>query len=799
MKVSLNWLKKYVDIKEDPETLAADLTMFGLNVESIKGNRPEFSGIVFGKVLECRKHPGADKLSVCKVDAGGKQLLSIVCGAPNVRAGLNVAVAVNGAVLPGNFRIRKTKLRGEVSEGMICSETELGTGSDSSGIIELDFELEPGTDLKGYLGDDDIILDIEVTPNRPDQLSHTGIAREIAALYRREFREPEYFILEPDDRFSINIENGTDCPRYSAAFIDDVKIKPSPQWLQNLLVSTGVKPLNNLVDITNFVLMEMGQPLHAFDRDCIRGDQISVRRAREKEKMGTLDGTIRDLDENILLIVDAEGPIAIAGVMGGSATEIHEGTKRVILESALFDPRAVRRSSHALKLDTEASYRFEREGDIGITNKALERACYLIAETGAGKPQGTFTDKLVDGRSFAPAEISLRIKQANRLMGTHLAADDIVELLGRLQLDAHVSGKDLLVSVPTFRRDLKMEVDLIEEAARVYGYENIGREEDRKGNIFSIVSAIDRMREDTRSFLASRGYAEAVNSSFMDPDDSGRFEWKKNDPRSNPVMLLNPLSASQSALRTSLLPGMLRTLARNAPVEQEGIRMFEMANVFLSLGDGESLPDERLHLTAIFSRRQAPLQWIGEKRDFGFFDMKGEIECLFNRMGVPPDTSIERIRDEEPDYSFNLLYKNNIIGVCGMIPGRVAERYEVTTTTFYFTVFMDIVYSVRVSEPRYTDLIQYPAVKRDLCVVASDRITFSDIRKVVRKRAKFLEFIGLFDYYQGGNLGEGRRSYAFRLTFRSPEGTLKDNVIDKVIEKVLDGLQRELQVILRTE
>ncbi len=570
MKVSLNWLKRYVDIEEDTATLSHDLTMFGLNVESVEVTGGEYSGVVFGRVLECGRHPNADKLSVCKVDTGTGTPLSIVCGAPNVKAGLSVAVAVQGAVLKGGFKIKRTKLRGEVSEGMICSETELGIGEDASGIIELDIDLEPGTSLDGSLGSSDVILDIEVTPNRPDQLSHFGIAREIAALYMRDLREPELFELEPGYEFTIKTEDDGDCPRYSAAFVDEIQVGPSPRWMQDLLISAGVKPIYNIVDVTNFVLLEMGQPLHAFDRDMLGRDSIFVRRGKSGESMYTLDDIEREVGEDVLLITAGDTPVGVAGVMGGRDSEINDSTKRVLIESAWFDPRSVRRSSRELKLDSEASYRFERECDPGITVKALKRACSLIAEIGAGKPEKMHADYLGNSDLIEPRTVTLRTKQANRLMGTRLAADDLVELLSRLELGAREECKDVSVVIPTFRRDITVEVDLIEEVARLYGYDNIGRDEERRNSMFSRVSVDDMRNDELCDRLAARGFAEVITTSFMDPGDPGRFEWGEGDPRSRPVEISNPLTVAQSAMRTSLLPGMLRVIQRNAPVEREG-------------------------------------------------------------------------------------------------------------------------------------------------------------------------------------------------------------------------------------
>ena len=799
VKVSLNWLKRYVDIDEDPATLADDLTMFGLNVESVEVTGGEYSGVVFGRVLECGRHPNADKLSVCTVDAGTGTPLNIVCGAQNVRAGLEVAVAVRGAVLKGGFKIKKTKLRGEVSEGMICSETELGIGDDASGIIELDMDLEPGASLDGRLGSSDLILDIEVTPNRPDQLSHLGIAREIAALYMRELREPELFGLEPGYEFPIETGDDGDCPRYSAAFVSDVKIGPSPRWMQDLLISAGVKPVYNIVDITNFVLLEMGQPLHAFDRDRLGRDGILVRRGKPGESMYTLDDVEREVGEDVLLITDGDTPVGIAGVMGGRDSEITGSTKRVLIESAWFDPRAVRRSSRELKLDTEASYRFEREADPGITVKALMRACMLIADIGAGKPEKLHADHLADRELIEPRTITLRTKQANRLMGTKLAADDFVELLSRLELVSTEDGKDVRVKVPTFRRDIIEEVDLIEEVTRLYGYENIGRDEERRSSLFSKVSVVDMRNDELCDRLAARGFAEVITTSFMDPGDPGRFEWGESDPRSRPIEISNPLTIAQSAMRTSLQPGMLRVIQRNAPVEREGIRIFELAKIFLQRVEGSGLPHEEVHLTAMFTRKSAPLQWHGEQRDFEFFDMTGEAESVLEWLGSPEDMVLERRKVDEPDFIFQWSMKNSPAGTCGMIPGRVAARFDIDTPVYYFDLLLDAFPPGGSGRKSYRRVSQYPAVKRDLSVLAPARVTFSDVRNVVKKRAKHLESVRLFDYYRGDRLGEGKRSYAFRMTFRSLEGTLDDETVDRTIDKVLASLQNELQVALRSE
>jgi phenylalanyl-tRNA synthetase beta chain len=797
MKVSLNWLKRYVEIEEDVDCLADDLSMFGLNVEEVTSLAPEFSGVIFGKVLEVEKHPKADRLSLCTVDAGSGEPLRIVCGAANVRPGLGVPVALHGAVLPGGFKIKRTKIRGEASEGMICSEKELMIGEDAEGIMELDFEETPGVNLEGRLGTSDYILDIEVTPNRPDLLSHIGIAREIAALYRRPLRAPQRLELATGEQYVIQVENGEDCPRYTAAFVEDVTVGPSPGWLRDLLTASGIKPVNNIVDITNFVLMEMGQPLHAFDMDTLRRDTIGVRRARKGESLLTLDDVMRELDEEILVIADGERPVGLAGVMGGSETEIREGTRRILIESAMFGPRLIRRTKERLKLETEASYRFEREGDIGATLEALERACHLIKEMGAGRPVPRYAEFLADPESLGVRTVSLRTKQANRVMGTHLASAEIVSLLERLGLGATGSGNDVTVAVPTFRRDLKEEIDLIEEVARVYGYDNIGRESGSRGTVFATVSPADIRDERLCTYLASRSFTEVVTSSFMDLEDPVKFGWEETDPRRRPVEIANPLTAAQSVMRTSLLPGLLTVIQRNSPTEQDGMRIFEYGKIFLQAGSGSGLPNEELHIAAALTRKAGPLQWIEEQRRVDFFDMKGEFEALLDRLGVPADIRMLPTGNEGHPFVYRWMVKDRRLAEGGQVPRLVTGRYGIETPVYYFDLLLDALPVSGRGGQGYVRTSPYPLVKRDLCLVAGERVVFADIRNVIVRSAKYLESIRLFDYYTGGHLGESKRSYTFRLSFRSKEGTLADSDVDREIEKILSELNRELQVTLR--
>jgi len=797
VKVSIEWLRRYVEIEETPEMLAHDLTMFGLNVEGIHGAEAPFSGVVYGRVLAVEKHPKADKLTLCTVDVGRDDPLLIVCGAPNVRPGIAVPVAVHGAVLPGGFKIKRTKIRGEASEGMICSERELAIGDDADGIMELSFDGEPGADLGSRLASGDVILDIEVTPNRPDLLCHFGIAREVAALYQRPLASPESFALGEDEEFRLEIENHADCPRYSAAFIDDVVIGPSPAWMQELLAAVDVKPINNLVDITNFVLMELGQPLHAFDRERLEKDTIVVRRARKGENLLTLDGEKRELDGDLLVIADAERPVALAGVMGGEETEVTDRTKRILLESAMFERRLIRTARQRFKLETEASYRFEREGDVGITKAALERACHLIRELGAGKPRPACRDLVPDPSALTDRTLQLRVSHANRVMGTHLSASDLSSLLVRLGLDSSGSDDRIEVSIPSFRRDLKQEIDLVEETARLYGYDNIGRDLGQRGYVFARRHEADRIRRSICDYLSARGFAEVVTTSFMDPEDPARIGWKESDARRGALPIENPLTAIQSHLRTSLLPGLLHVVRRNTPGEHEGLRIFEMGKIFIPASNGAGLPTEELHLVALFARKALPLQWLEKQRDFDYFDMKGELEALLGRIGVEMETmQIARTGDPAQGYLFNCYIDNELLVECGMLSSAVTGRFDIDTPIFYFDLSLD---GLRTAGSRFSRISPYPAVKRDLCLIADEKVTFGDITILIRKRAKYLESISLFDYYHGGRIGEGKRSYTFRLGFRSPEGTLDDAAVDREIERILESLKRELQVTLRKE
>ncbi len=544
--------------------------------------------------------------------------------------------------------------------------------------------------------------------------------------------------------------------------------------------------------------MELGQPLHAFDRDTLAKDSIVVRRAKKGERIVTLDGVERELDPGILVIADDARPVGIAGVMGGRDSEVTADTRRLVIESAMFDPRLIRAARQRLKLETEASYRFEREGDIGIMMDAAARACRLILDMGAGKPSASCTEFMYDPKSVERRAVSLRVSHANRVMGTELAGDDIAALLDRLDLSSRSYGDTVHVSIPTFRRDIREEIDLVEEAARVYGFENIGLDESTRCSIFAAMPVEDLRSDSLVEYLIARGFAEALTSSFMDPADAERMGWDTRDERAEPLRIANPLTETQSVLRTSLLPGLLGVLRRNTRAEHEEIRIFEAGKVFIPGPERAGLPREERHLTALFVRHAAPLQWMEQRRQSDFFDMKGELEALIERFGLGRRVEMVKPHDGGGQL-FHWVLDGTVLAEGGLLPRGVSEAFDVDSPIFYFDLRLDLLPPAGSQWPRFEQMSPYPAVKRDLCIVVPDRVRFAEVRNVIMKQAQYLDSIRVFDYYRGGHLGEGKRSYTFRLSFRSSEATLDGIAVDRDVQRVVGALERELGAALRTE
>jgi len=802
MRIPLRWLKQYVDFEADAAALAHALTMSGTKIEAVHGAGPTFEGVRVGRVLECGPHPDADRLRVCVVDVAGERL-QIVCGAPNVRPGLAVAVACVGARLPGDLRIRKSKIRGQVSEGMICSARELGLAADGEGILELDPTLPQGADFAAHaLGE--VVLEAEITPNRPDCLSILGIAREVAALYGSRLKRPAVW-TEPaglaPGRIAVAIESGADCGRYLGRVLESVRVAPSPAWLQQALRAMGAEPINNVVDVTNYVCFETGQPLHAFDLARVRGRRIVVRRARDRESLRTLDGVERELDADILVIADAEAAIAVAGVIGGMDSAVVDDTRTILLESAWFDPRRVRAARRKLGIGTDASYRFERGTDPEGARWAADRATALLCEVAAARVATRATDAY-PGAASRPA-VQLRVERANRLIGTGMDAATMAGLLGRLELDAVAAGHDALaVTVPSFRRDLAAEIDLVEEVARLHGYESIPAETVPPAPCVYADDPVRTLRVRVRDLAVDLGYFEVRTSAFMERGDPDRLGLDAGDERRRAVRLRNPIVSTLDTMRTTLLPGMLRVLEHNARHEQEPLRFMQVDRAYLDRpGVWSGLPTESERVVLLAAGRARPLGWWEPPRAVDIFDLKGDLEALFGRLGV--DTSWSPLYTEpflESSISFVIAGAYGVIGGGGAVRDAVLAAFDCTGPVYAFEFDLEAIARHRRGIARWREPMRFPAIKRDLSLVVPAGVTYRDIETSMRAAAgSLLESVQCFDVYRGEHSPDtSERRLGMRLRFRDPARTLTDAEVLPLLDAIVAKLAAAHGVSLRT-
>jgi phenylalanyl-tRNA synthetase beta chain len=797
--VALSWLKKYVDIQVDAATLAHDLTMHGIKVERLLTTGLTERLVVTGHVHKVIPHPDADRLRVCTVDAGTGETLEIVCGAPNVADGQKVAVALIGAKLPNGIKIRKSKIRGVVSNGMICSQTELGLGADSAGIIVLPADTAIGLPLSDVLGESDATLELEVTPNRPDQLGHIGVAREIAALYRLPFKLPDVPALpegDDDDHVRVEIDNDAECFRFVARVLHGVRIGPSPGWLKAALEKVGLHSVNNIVEVTNYVMMEYGQPMHAYDLSLLPSLTMGVRRAKKGEKLETLDDVTRELGPEHLIITSDDQPVGVAGVIGGAPTCIGESTTGILLECAAFDPRTVRATRTALNVSTDASYRFERGSDRDICDDASRRAIALIIDVAGGTP-GVTVDAFP--APWQPRELSVRKRTVRRLLGEELSCDVIGEQLERLAVQTvSVDGERVTVRVPSFRWDMFEEADLVEEVARMHGYENIGKGWSYHVTVPSAPDPFDRFLERVSAHLAARGHSEMLTSAFTDGRELQWFEWASSDRRGQPLPLMNPLSANHAFMRTHLLPGVLEAVARNIAHGRKEIDAFTIGRVFLRSEGGSGLPDEPTHAVIVRTRPDMVSFWRDPGQATDLFDIKTEVETM---IGAIRPTALENWDfDWMPSRGeFRYTDRGDTVIEGGIIPVRAARALGIEQPVWYAVVDLSELFAVEAGSPAFKAFSEYPASRRDLSLVAPAGVAWAQIEKHVAKVAgRLLESLQVFDVYRGANLGADRTAYGVRLSFRSNEGTLKDSDVDAVVGRIVGKLEAELGVGLRT-
>ena len=813
MKFTLNWLKEYVDTGDlSPEALADHLTMLGLEVDSVTKLFPELQPLKTAQVLSVEAHPNADKLHLCEV-AVGDETFSIVCGAPNVRKGLITAIALVGTVMPDGMKIKASKVRGIKSSGMLCSERELGLSDSHAGIMELPSDTEHGQPLLTALGMDDLLVEVDLTPNRPDCASVIGVAREVAGITRTPLSLPveNATIEHRNGEFSVDVENCELCPRYAARLIRNVKIGPSPWWIRKRLLSIGLRPINNVVDITNLVMMEYGQPLHAFDFDTLNGKQILVRNPKSNEKtFTTLDGEERKLDPDMLMICDAKGPVAVAGVMGGLNSEVSDTTTSILLESACFNAVSVRKTARKLKLASEASYRFERGVDPGGCIIAMERAISLFCEYAGGEAVEGGVDNYGGVRPLNSQ--TLRISRTAALLGIDLDYDKIADVLTSIGIRCKPKDDDTLwVNPPTFRVDIEREADLVEEVARLIGYNNIPTSLPTVSLSYPEQDPKRQLRAKASNLLADIGFTEAINYSFVTEKHLSMMRLAEGDKRREQVRLLNPLSEEQSVMRTMLLPSLLENLKRNINFQKTDVKLFEMGKVFTPQGENEQ-PIEKERLTCILSGTRAgeasSLYVSDDKVDI--FDAKGVSELLLETLrlyGCDPAGKLITFRspkvDEsevfsDPSQCLIMDSDKGILGQLARLQPETAKEFGIKQDVFFIDLDFEMLSSLQAAAKNFQSLPVFPAVKRDIALLVPAHVKAGDMLETLRtSKEKFIEQCEIFDVYQGKPLDAGIKSVAISVTYRSPTKTLTEKNVNKSHTKLINLLTSKFNGSLR--
>ncbi len=794
MKASLSWLKDYIDLETDVDQLAQKLTMAGLEVDSVVDRFSFLSTVLVGRITSVLPHPQADKLKLCMVEAGNRSY-PVVCGAPNAAEGMLAPLALAGTELIDGTVLKESTIRGERSHGMLCSEAELGLGADRSGLMVLDTHLVHGTALNQALGLCDPVLDIDLTPNRPDCLSVLGIAREVAALQGTPLKRPAIQLPEETGDIStytsVTIKAPDHCPRYSARLIVDLKVAPSPFWLQDRLLSVGLRPINNLVDITNFVMMETGQPLHAFDFDNLAEHRIEVRTARDNEPFTTLDGKERTMSADMLMICDGKKPVGIGGVMGGMNSEIQPGTTRVLLESACFSPTSIRKTAKRLGLNTDAAHRFERGVDPDGTLYALDRAADLMARLG----QGTLVGGTIDQKHDLPrpAVIDLSVTHANRALGINLSADEITTLLEPIEFKCTAVKDDMLrVEAPSFRVDVSRPQDVMEEIARLWGYDNIP-------TTFTTIPAFSRapsrllsQRQRIREHFCGMGFSEAINYSFIHSASCDRLRFGENDPRRRTVQILNPLTEDQAVLRTSLVPGLLESMQRNIARQSRTLKLFETGKIFISRGQ-DAQPVENEILAGLWTGLRQAAGWYAQPVECDFFDLKGAIENLFESLGTD-DIHFTRLAPQDCTYTragttARILAGERLLGIVGEVHPGVLKAYDLKQTAFVFEMDLNALID-RIPEGIHAQpLPKYPATSRDATLIVDQSLESDTLLAQIRQMdQELVEAIQLFDVFQGDPVPENRKSVSLRIIYRSNRETLEDDTVNQVHKTITDHL-----------
>lgn len=799
MLISNEWLKEYVTIDDSVSNLAERITRTGIEVDDLIDYTKDIKNLVVGFVKSKEKHPDADKLNVCQVDIGEDEPVQIVCGAPNVDAGQYVIVAKVGGRLPGGIKIKRAKLRGERSEGMICSLQEIGISSNyvpktfESGIYVFSEAQVPGTDALQALYLDDQVMEFDLTPNRADALSMIGTAYEVVALYNTKMTKPDTtsneLELSANNELTVTIENEDKVPYYSARVVHDVTIEPSPIWMQARLIKAGIRPINNVVDISNYVLLEYGQPLHMFDQDAIGSQQIVVRQANEGEKMTTLDGTERELLTSDIVITNGQTPIALAGVMGGDFSEVKEQTSNIVIEGAIFDPVSIRHTSRRLNLRSESSSRFEKGIATEFVDEAVDRACYLLQTYANGK---VLKDRVSSGELGAfITPIDITADKINRTIGFDLSQNDIVTIFNQLGFDTEINDDVITVQVPSRRKDITIKEDLIEEVARIYGYDDIPS----TLPVFEKVTSgqlTDRQYKTrmVKEVLEGAGLDQAITYSLVSKEDATAFSMQQRQT----IDLLMPMSEAHASLRQSLLPHLIEAASYNVARKNKDVKLFEIGNVFFANGEGE-LPDQVEYLSGILTGDYVVNQWQGKKETVDFYLAKGVVDRVSEKLNLEFSYRRADIDGLHPGRTAEILLENKIVGFIGELHPTLAADNDLKRT-YVFELNFDALMSVSVGYINYQPIPRFPGMSRDIALEVDQNIPAADLLSTIHAHGgNILKDTLVFDVYQGEHLEKGKKSIAIRLNYLDTEETLTDERVSKVQAEIEAALIEQGAVI----
>jgi phenylalanyl-tRNA synthetase beta chain len=793
MKISYNWLKELIDFETDYQKLAELFTMSGSEVEAIEPKGQQLAGIVSARILEVNPHPNADKLTLCLID-NGKEKITLVCGAPNARPGINVLMGGIDSVIADGRRLAKAKIRGVESAGMILAEDELGISADHGGIIELPENIKLGTPLDKIVNLTDWIYELEITPNRPDCLSHIGMARELKALLGGKIKYPKISLNEIQpasaDDLTIEIVDPDGCPRYTGRLVSDVTVGQSPLWLKARLFYLGMRPINNIVDITNYVMMETGQPLHAFDYKHFQSKKVVVRKASAGEKFTTLDGTERTLNDNHLLITDGEKAVALAGIMGGLNSEVTAETKQILLESAYFNPVVTRYGAKAVGLSTESSQRFERGADPLMAPTANDRACQLLAELAGGKIHKGIVDCYP--KKFVPVSINFRPQRARVVLGLEIPNPLMKDIFNGLDIP-YMEGTVLKITQPSFRPDLIREIDLVEEIARIHGLDNIPESYRPGGSLLKDANPALLIKNRLRALLVGMGFVETFPLTLIDAQ-----QLKKLDESIEVLTLQNPLSEELSGLRPNLAVTMIKTLRHNINYGNKDLRLFDIGKAYTP--STEILPKEKEILCLGLSGKEHPISWRNPEKSIDIFTLKGILETLLSHLNIE---KIELVAQKYPyfdkDYSFTLTNGPNILGRLGKVAAAIGRSAGLKQEVFIAELDFAMLVDLALEEKHFRSLPKFPGSDRDIALIVDESIQAAAILQLIKQTGgTMIEDLFPFDLYQGKNIPDSKKSIAFRICYRCPDRTLTDDEVDGITSNIVTALAKEFGATLRT-